>query len=122
MPHGPALLARRVAVAIAASMIFSVPAAAQGSADPFGLLGNQWQVGGAVFVAPKFEGAKSYEAVGFPFVAPAGIGDNSVVQLKGADDVRFRVLQFSGFEFGPVAGYRFGRDEDDASHLDGLGD
>ena len=32
------------------------------------------------------------------------------------------MLQFSGFEFGPVAGYRFGRDEDDAARLDGLGD
>ena len=96
-------------------------AAAQSGSDPFGAFGDRWQAGGLVFVAPKFEGGRSYQVTGFPFVAP-DLGDNGIVQIKGADDVRFRVLQFSGFEFGPVAGYRFGRDEDDAARLDGLGD
>jgi outer membrane scaffolding protein for murein synthesis (MipA/OmpV family) len=99
---------------------------AQGSPEFFGLFGSQWQVGGVVFVTPKFEGAKSYEAVGFPFVAPAGLGDDGVVQIKGADNVRFRVLQAYGFEAGPLLGWRFGRDEDDSDRLrvlnNGLGD
>lgn len=98
------------------------PAVAQGSPDPFGIFGDRWQVGGLVYVSPVFEGAKSYKAIGFPFVAPAGLGDAGVVQVRGLDDVRFRLFQFSGFEFGPLAGYRLGRDEDDASRLNGLGD
>jgi outer membrane scaffolding protein for murein synthesis (MipA/OmpV family) len=112
------------AAAIALGCLLAVPgpAVAQGY-DPFGVFGNQWQVGGAVFVSPKFEGADSYRAIGFPFIAPAGLGDGSgFVQIKGADDVRFRVFQFAGFEMGPLAGYRFGRDEDDAAHLQGTGD
>jgi outer membrane scaffolding protein for murein synthesis (MipA/OmpV family) len=48
-------------------------------------------------------------------VAPAGIGSEGVIQLKGADDVRLRLFQAGGFEFGPLAGYRFGRDADDVS-------
>jgi MipA family protein len=97
------------------------PAAAQG-ADASALFGHRWQVGGLVFVSPKFEGAKSYEVAGFPFVAPAGLGEGGIVQIKGADDVRLRLLQLDGLEFGPLAGYRFGRDADDASHLRGLED
>jgi outer membrane protein len=96
------------------------PVAAEGVVDASGHFGNRWQVGGLVFVAPRFEGAKSYEVTGFPFVAPAGLGDGGFVQIKGADDVRIRLLQLDGLEFGPLAGYRFGRDEDDASHLRGL--
>ena len=95
---------------------------AQSSSDPFGAFGDRWQVGGLVYVSPKFEGGRSYQVTGFPFVAPEVLAESSVIQIKGADDVRFRVLQFGGFEFGPVAGYRFGRDEDDAARLDGLGD
>ena len=100
----------------------ALPAAAQSGSDPFGLFGDRWQVGGLVYVSPKFEGAKSYQVTGFPFVAPAGFGDNGIVQIKGADDVRFRVLQFGNLEVGPLAGYRFGRDEDDSARLIGTGD
>ncbi len=110
-------LALAVLTAVAA-----VPAAAQSGSDPFGLFGDRWQVGGLVYVSPKFEGAKSYQVTGFPFVAPAGLGDNGIVQIKGADDVRFRVLQFGNLELGPLAGYRFGRDEDDSTRLIGTGD
>jgi outer membrane protein len=98
------------------------PAAAQGIVDASGLFGNRWQVGGVLFVSPKFEGAKSYEVTGFPFVAPAGLGEDGIVQIKGADDVRVRLMQLDGWEFGPLAGYRFGRDEDDAPRLRGLED
>jgi outer membrane scaffolding protein for murein synthesis (MipA/OmpV family) len=110
-------------LAVAALTTLAVlPAAAQSGSDPFGFLGDRWQVGGLVYVSPTFEGAKSYQVTGFPFVAPAGFGDNGIVQIKGADDIRFRVLQFSNFEVGPLAGYRFGRDETDADHLIGTGD
>lgn len=98
------------------------PAMAQGS-DLYGLTGPQWQVGGAVFVAPKFEGSKSYEAFAFPFVAPAGVGgQESAVQVKGPDNVQFRLLNLYGFEAGPVLGWRFGRDADDSARLRGFED
>jgi outer membrane protein len=114
---------RHVLIAVLATLAAGpVPAIAQDAADLSGLLGNLWQLGGFVFVSPKFEGAKSYEVTGFPFVAPAGLGDGGIVQIKGADDVRFRLLQIDGLEVGPLAGYRLGRDEDDASHLRGLDD
>jgi len=97
------------------------PVAAQGS-DLYGLTGPHWQVGGAVFVSPKFEGSKSYSAVGFPFLAPAGFGQDSAVQVKGADNVQLRLLSQYGFEAGPVLGYRFGRDAGDSNRLRGFAD
>lgn len=122
MPLGQVQVRRHAAaVALACMLAAPGPATAQGY-DPFGIFGNQWQVGGLVYVSPKFEGANSYRAIGFPFVAPAGLGESTVVQIKGADDVRLRLFQLSGFEFGPLAGYRFSRDEDDAARLQGLGD
>jgi len=109
-------------LALVALLMVTPAAWAQAGSDPFGVLGNRWQVGGLVVVSPIFEGARSYQALGIPFVAPAGWGnDGGFVQIKGADDVRLRLFGASGFEFGPLAGYRFGRDEDDDSHLKGLG-
>jgi MipA family protein len=91
------------------------PAAAQTAADQFG---DRWQVGGFVYVSPSFEGSKSYDVIALPFVAPAGLGNEGFIQLKGIDDVRLRLLQSGAFEFGPLAGYRFGRDGDDVSDVD----
>src|SRR5262249_32397146 len=91
-------------------MTAAAPAAAQSTPD---LFGERWQVGGLVYASPKFEGAKSYDAIAFPFVAPAGIGGDGFVQIRGVDDVRLRLFHNGGFEFGPLAGYRFGRDGDD---------
>jgi MipA family protein len=107
-----------------AALLLAVPqAGAQGRSDPFGFAGTPWQVGGFAFVTPKFEGAKSYDVLGFPFIAPAGFGQGgSAIDIRGADDVRFRLIQNNGFEAGPLAGWRFGRDQDDAARLQGLGD
>src|SRR6185369_8009026 len=95
------------------------PAAAQSSPD---LFGDRWQVGGFVYVSPSFEGSKSYDAIAFPFIAPAGVGNDGFFQIKGVDDVRLRLFQSGAFEFGPLAGYRFGRDADDVSNVPGLDD
>ncbi len=84
--------------------------------------GLDLQVGGMVVVAPKYDGAKDYRVVGFPFVAPAGSTADGIVQFKGPDDLRFRLLSGGGFEAGPLVGWRFSREEDDASRLRGLGD
>jgi outer membrane scaffolding protein for murein synthesis (MipA/OmpV family) len=96
----------------ALAMLAAGPAAAQARSD---WLVDGWQVGGFVYVSPTFEGSRSYGAIAFPFVAPAGIGGDGFVQVRGLDDVRLRLFQTSGFEFGPLAGYRFGRDGDDVS-------
>lgn len=100
-----------------ASAIFAIGAAPSVSAQSLDL-----QVGGAAVVSPKYEGSKEYEVRGFPIVAPAGGDSSGFVQFRGIDDLRFRVFEYNGFEAGPLAGYRFGRDEDDAARLTGLGD
>ncbi|HEU0058440.1 MAG TPA: MipA/OmpV family protein [Hyphomicrobiaceae bacterium] len=111
------------ACASAALLFAPSQAGAQDRADPFAFAGTTWQLGGFVFVTPKFEGAKSYEALGFPFIAPAGFGQGgSAIDIRGADDIRFRLIQNNGFEAEPLAGWRFGRDQDDAARLAGLGD
>jgi MipA family protein len=105
---------RASACAALLTVLLAVPAAAQSTPD---LFGDRWQVGGFVYVSPSFEGSKSYDVIAFPFVAPAGLGSEGLIQLKGVDDVRLRLLQSGGFEFGPLAGYRFGRDGDDVSNV-----
>jgi len=90
-----------------AALMFAAPqAGAQGRSDLFGFAGTPWQVGGFVFVTPKFERAKSYDVLGFPFIAPAGFGEGaSTIDIRSADDIRFRLIQNNGFEAGPLAGW-----------------
>lgn len=84
---------------------------------------TEWRVGAVGVVTPKYEGSNSYRVIGVPYVAPAGLSDgDGWLQVKGPDDVRIRVLQQSGFELGPVLGWRFGRKEEDGVRLTGLGD
>lgn len=109
----------------AASLAFASLACAHSvaQAGDFAGLGNtDWQIGGFVLVAPKYEGAKDYEVLGAPFIAPVGIDETSRFQFRGADDLRFRAFEFSGFEAGPLVGWRFDRDDNDAFRLRGLGD
>ncbi len=111
--------------ALLTATIFCSPA----KATDFGGAGlslNDLQVGGFVVVAPKYEGSDEYEARGFPIVAPSGLGGNTledgIVQFRGPDDLRFRLVKLNAFEFGPLVGWRFDREEDDARRLLGLGD
>lgn len=110
-------------LALAAAAMSLALGALATAGDAFGGDGQiGLQAGGIAIVKPKFEGSKDYEVVGAPIVGPAGGDGNGVVQFKGIDDLRFRLLDHAGFEAGPLVGYRFGRDEDDADRLDGLGD
>lgn len=85
--------------------------------------GWQLEAGGIVVTTPKYEGSKNYEVLGAPIIFPSGTGDaDGTFQFKGIDDVRVRLLNFGGFESGPLAGYRFGRDESDDRRLFGTGD
>lgn len=116
-PHG-ARLGRSAGLALLTALAAG-PAAADSGPDPFG---DRWQVGGLVYVSPTFEGSRSHEAIAFPFILPAGVGTDGALQIKGVDDIRLRLFQAGGFELGPLAGYRFGRDADDVSHVPGLDD
>jgi outer membrane protein len=102
----------------AASICASSPATASSPSLP-----QDWQIGGMIMVSPRYEGSSEMRVMGVPFIAPAGLGTgNGIVQFKGIDDLRFRLVNFQGFELGPLAGWRFGRDEDDGERLTGLGD
>ena len=111
----------RAALALPAMVAAALMAAGQARAGDFADGGVALQAGGAVIAKPKYEGSKDYEVMGAPIVAPAGEGSGTV-QFKGVDDLRFRFLNHSGFEAGPLVGYRFDREEDDAARLGGLGD
>ncbi|MDX2158154.1 MAG: MipA/OmpV family protein [Hyphomicrobiaceae bacterium] len=80
------------------------------------------QIGGMAVVSPRYEGSADYRVVGFPFAAPAFASSDGRFQFKGPDDIRLRLFDHSGFEAGPMAGWRFGRDEEDGTRLWGLGD
>lgn len=110
-----------------AALLLAVPASCAWAGDDgvdAGASSLSLQAGGFVAVTPKFEGSKDYEVIGFPIVAPSGsgFGNGGFVQFRGPDDLRFRVLNSGGFEAGPLVGWRFDRDEDDAFRLRGLGD
>lgn len=105
-----------MAAACALAPAATTPAAAQDAGISLGL-------GGAVAFKPRYEGSDEYEAYGIPIIRPSfGGGLGGRVNVRGADDARFRLLEFGGFELGPLAGYAFGRDEDDGRLLRGLGD
>jgi outer membrane protein len=112
--------ARSIVTAGLVAAFLSAPASAQGIAD---LLPSQIAVGGYAVAGPKYEGSKQYRALGFPIALPAGAGaGGGLIQFRGVDDVRLRLLNTNGFELGPVLGWRFGRSEDAADRLRGLGD
>lgn len=108
-----------------AAMMAGAAVQAGEAKDGEGQAGDDWaslQLGGVVIVSPKYEGASGYRVIGAPIVAPSFMNSTGRFQFKGIDDLRLRVFQHGGFEAGPLAGWRFGRDEEDGSRLRGLGD
>ncbi len=85
-------------------------------------------IGGFAGFAPAYEGSDQYVFVGYPLVIPKYYGDGydplaaPRVTFKGIDDVRITALRLGVVDVGPVVGYSFGRDEDKADLLTGLGD
>lgn len=114
------------ALGVPALLNLAKPAQAQEDHEVYnGAAGISVGLGGIVAIKPKYEGSDEYDVFGFPVIFPqfdntGGFADR--IKIRGADDVRFRLLQSNGFEFGPLAGYAFGRDEDDGDLLGGLGD
>ena len=84
--------------------------------------GMTLSLGGAVGFGPKYEGSDEYDVSGFPIVFP-GFGQSiQRIVVRGADDVRYRLILQQGFEAGPLAGYRWSRKESDGRLLRGLGE
>ncbi|MGH1350405.1 MAG: MipA/OmpV family protein [Methyloligellaceae bacterium] len=117
-------LGRRLATLIASGItVFAVgvlPAVAGGDTYKPEQKSTRVKIGGAALVAPKYEGSNDYEVIGFPTVSLGTVGGRLTVD--GADSVKYALHKKDGFEFGPLVGYRFGRDEDDGELLTGLGD
>ena len=116
------------------SFCLCVAATSPATADPYD---NQsagsdqsLSLGGGVLVKPKYEGSDEHEVIGFPLIIPRFSSNDETtfgqfrrrVSFKGIDDIRFRAIEWKNLELGPVAGYRSGRDQDDAPRLGGLGD
>jgi outer membrane scaffolding protein for murein synthesis (MipA/OmpV family) len=109
----------RLIVSAAVGALLASPA---GATDLFGSGPLELQAGGMVLVTPKYEGSKEYEVFGVPLVAPSGSSEPGFIQFRGPEDIRLRVINWNGFEAGPLAGWRFDREESDDDRLLGLGD
>lgn len=105
---------------LAGSLTPDVAAAGDGGTWSDGSFGAS--VGAMAIVVPKYEGSSDYRVLGVPYVAPSFGKGESWVDVQGADDVRLRLFRHGGFEAGPLAGWRFGREESDGARLGGLGD
>ncbi|MBX2805160.1 MAG: MipA/OmpV family protein [Hyphomicrobiales bacterium] len=83
-------------------------------------------VGGIAIISPAYEGSEEYEVLPLPILFPDFGGEEpgffSDFEVGGIDDVRYKLIKNGGFVAGPLAGYNFGRADDDGDLLEGLGD
>ncbi|MGE0768860.1 MAG: MipA/OmpV family protein [Hyphomicrobiaceae bacterium] len=79
-------------------------------------------IGAMAIVAPKYEGSSDFRVIGAPFIAPSFSRGEGWIDVQGVDDVRLRLFRHGSFEAGPLAGWRFGREQEDGPLLSGLGD
>lgn len=83
--------------------------------------------GGLGGFAPAYEGSDKYRLIAYPVIIPRYYSDSynpleaPRVKVVGIDDIRFTALRYGQFDLGVVLGYKFGRDEDDADLLEGIG-
>jgi outer membrane protein len=88
--------------------------------ESIGQQAAEWNVilGAGVRVEPKFEGAKDFTIIPLPMVS-ADFGEYVSLDPMG---LTINAWQYEGLSVKGRLGYDFGRDADDAKHLDGLGD
>jgi outer membrane protein len=82
-------------------------------------------VGAYGLFMPRYEGSDEMRVLAFPVIIPGFVGGPegpSNFAFRGLDDLRYSVLRRQGFVAGVTGGYTFGRDEDAAGRLTGLGD
>ena len=121
MPKQFRLTALTAALFLAVSINLPTQARAGGLFDS-GDGGPSWVLGGTLIVSPEYEGSDEYRVIGVPYIFPKFGQASRFLDVRGADDVRFKLLNTKRFSAGPLAGYRFDREEDDGDKLVGLGD
>jgi len=93
------------------------------SPAPQELFSRSILIGAGAGFEPRYEGSDEYRAFPFPIISyDSGEPGPRRFEFRSLDDIRFHALRFNNFSVGPIAGYTFGRDEDDSSRLRGLGD
>lgn len=105
--------------AVAMGLAFGASAATAGGFDFSDL---EFQAGAMGVITPKYEGSKSYEATGVPFVFPGGKDGDDDLSFVDFDSVQYRIIKSGAFEAGPLAGVWLGRSDSDGAKLAGLGD
>lgn len=82
---------------------------------------HDWDVvvGAGAIYGPKFEGSKDFKVMPVPFISATFFND--YVHL-GPGGVSVDLYKVENFKVSARGGIEFGRDEDDSSHLEGLGD
>ncbi len=113
-------LATLIASGVAVVAVGVLPAVAGGDTYEPEQKTRRVKIGAGALITPKYEGSNDYEVIGFPTVSLGTVGGRLTVD--GADSVKYAIHKKDGFEFGPLVGYRFGRDESDGTLLTGLGD
>ncbi len=76
-------------------------------------------VGAGALVVPEYQGGEEYEFIPVPYI---DIRYRDRVELNPFDGLRFNALQNEALTLGVGLGADFGRDDDDADRLRGLGD
>lgn len=85
-------------------------------------------IGAAAVTVPKYEGSEETYLAAVPIFRLSSLsgtgafGGVSRFEARGLDDLSYALFRSNGFELGPLAGYRLGRDDEDARRLRGLGD
>ena len=107
----------RVMIGAALLLATTTTAMAQAPAGP----PRGWTVtlGAGALVTPKYEGAKDSRVRPLPLI-DVRYGNSFSASVQ--DGIRFNLADSERFRFGPVAKYRFGREEGDARQLRGTGD
>ena len=116
-----AILSTAILALTAGTALSADPVPAEPSFEPAPM--RSVLLGAGVSIAPEYEGSDEYRVGGFPiFSFDTGVPGPRRFEFRALDDIRLHVARLNGFSFGPIGGYRFGRDEDDADILAGLGD
>lgn len=82
---------------------------------------GDWEVtlGAGAMVTPEYEGGEDYEIVPVPYI---DVNYRDRVTFNPFDGARVNILKSDHLVAGAGLGFDFGRDEDDADRLEGLGD